>query len=77
MNYAKQRQMTEVTVYDYPSGLGGSHTVELLDNNKAVIHWGRVTFTGWQSHGDFDGQIISIDPAKLKNERRMTIQEKT
>lgn len=76
MSYAKQRQITEVTVYDYPSGLGGSHTVELLDNNKAIIHWGRITFTGWKPLGDFDGQIIPIDSAKLKNKRRMTIQEK-
>lgn len=76
MNYAEQRKLTEVTVYDYSSGIGGSHTVELLDHYKAVIHWGRISFTGWQPFGDFDGQIIPIDPAKLKNKRRMTIQKR-
>lgn len=64
--------MTE-TVYDTPSGMGGSFNVTICaedgDRVQVRIWYGRATETGWQSWPEFDGHTFWTDRAKLRNPR--------
>tara|TARA_R110001606_G_scaffold233942_1_gene381506 strand:+ start:1062 stop:1301 length:240 start_codon:yes stop_codon:yes gene_type:complete len=67
-----------VEVYDFPSNMGGSHTVsiiEKLDNNrvKCRIWYGHATWQGWQSWADFSGFEIECNQAELTNKRTMQL----
>ena len=47
-------QRRSVEVFDTPSGLGGSHTVEVVEdlgNSKVSVRvwYGRATATGWEA----------------------------
>lgn len=65
-----------ITVYDTPSGLGGSFTVSILreiDAERVEVRiWsGRNTWRGWESASDFDGVIFTPRRADLGNPRQM------
>lgn len=65
-------QRRSVKVFDTPSGLGGSHTVEVvadLGNNKVRVRvwYGRATATGWEAWKDWDGYRFETDRASLTN----------
>jgi len=67
-----------VEVFDIPSGLGGSHTVEIvreLQGGKVRLRvwYGRATATGWEPWKDWDGYRFDADRAELKNKRTMPL----
>ncbi|MBC2774978.1 hypothetical protein H6M51_19135 [Rhizobium sp. AQ_MP] len=76
MNRKSQRRA--VVVFDTPSGLGGSHTVEVVeeigdDKVRVRVWYGRATATGWEAWKDWDGYRFETDRASLKNERTMPL----
>lgn len=63
-----------VTVFDTPSGLGGSHTVSILaelgaGRVRVRVWYGRATATGWEAWKDWDGHTFETDRSALTNER--------
>ncbi len=71
-------QRRSVEVFDTPSGLGGSHTVEVVEdlgNNKVKVRvwYGRATATGWEAWKDWDGYRFETDRARLTNKRSMPL----
>ncbi len=71
-------QRRSVEVFDTPSGLGGSHTVEVVEdlgNSKVSVRvwYGRATATGWEAWKDWDGYRFETDRASLTNKRSMPL----
>lgn len=67
-----------VEVFDTPSGLGGSHTVEVVENLrddkvKVRVWYGRATATGWEAWKDWHGYRFETDRASLTNKRSMPL----
>ncbi len=65
-----------ITVYDTPSGMGGTHTVsikEIRPNNYALVRiwYGRATANGWESWAEWDGATYEVDRNLLTNPRQM------
>lgn len=62
-----------ITVYSIPSGMGGAHTVSIVEEMgekvKVRIWYGRPSPTGWESWGEWDGQTRIVDRASLTRER--------
>lgn len=71
-------QRRSVEVFDTPSGLGGSHTVEVVeklgnDKVKVRVWYGRATATGWEAWKDWDGYRFETDRANLTNKRALPL----
>ena len=67
-----------ITVYDTPSGLGGSFTVsidrEFDAETVAVRVWyRRATPQGWEPWRDWDGYVFTTRRDALTRERRMSL----
>jgi hypothetical protein len=66
-------QQESITVYSIPSGMGGVHTVSIVEDMgeqvKVRIWYGRPSPTGWESWGEWDGQTRIVDRASLTGER--------
>ncbi len=67
-----------VEVYDTPSGLGGSHTVEIVEESagdrvKVRVWYGRATPNGWERWRDWDGFTFETAESALTNRRRMAL----
>lgn len=65
-------------VFDTPSGLGGSHTVEIIDQLDAYrirvrVWYGRATHNGWERWRDWDGYTFETTRDKLKNKRQLSL----
>ena len=62
-----------ITVYSIPSGLGGSHTVSIVEEMgekvQVRIWYGRPTPNGWESWSEWDGNRLTVDRSALTNER--------
>lgn len=70
-------QQTAITVFDTPSGMGGSFTVSILEDRGETalvrVWYGKATAKGWKSWGDWDGHQIEVARTKLTNEREMKL----
>lgn len=70
-------QQTAITVFDTPSGMGGSFTVSIVENRAetAVVRvwYGKATAKGWKSWGEWDGNQLEVARSKLTNEREMKL----
>ncbi|MCK7616184.1 hypothetical protein [Roseibium sediminicola] len=67
-------QIRKVKVYDIDSGLGGTHTVSIVDewrDNRVIVRvwYGRATPTGWESWPDWDGYRFEAARDQLTNPR--------
>lgn len=67
-----------VEVFDTPSGLGGSHTVEIVkelggERVRVRVWFGRATANGWERWPDWDGYTFEADKTALTNRRRMPL----
>jgi len=67
-------QIRSVKVYDIDSGLGGTHTVSIVDewgDNRVIVRvwYGRATPTGWESWPDWDGYRFEATRDQLTNPR--------
>jgi hypothetical protein len=67
-----------VEVYDTPSGMGGSHTVEIVEESagdrvKVRVWYGRPTPNGWERWRDWDGFTFEAAKIALTNRRRMAL----
>ncbi|TCL87945.1 hypothetical protein C8J38_1278 [Rhizobium sp. PP-WC-2G-219] len=74
----KRAARRSVEVFDIPSGLGGSHTVEIVSELhggmvRLRVWYGRATVTGWEPWKDWDGYRFEADRAELKNKRTMPL----
>lgn len=74
----KSRGRRAIEVFDTPSGLGGSHTVEVVEddgNDKVRVRvWcGRATVTGWERWKDWDGYTFETSRDQLRNKRTMPL----
>lgn len=63
-----------ITVYDTPSGLGGSHTVYIVreidtETVEVRVWYGRATATGWERWRDWDGYTFQTARSALTNRR--------
>lgn len=69
-------QQDSVTVFDIPSGMGGSFTVSIVedlgDKAKVRIWHGKATPKGWESWKDFDGATRIVEKTVLTKEREMS-----
>ena len=70
--------MKSVTVYDIPSGIGGTFTVsikEMISETKALVRvwYGKATHRGWESWKDFDGYTFTTDIQSLSNKRTLDL----
>jgi hypothetical protein len=71
-------QRRTVEVFDTPSGLGGSHTVEVIDDIghgkvRVRVWYGRATATGWEAWKDWDGYTFDTSRDQLRNKRTMPL----
>lgn len=71
-----KRQFVEV--YDTPSGLGGSHTVEIIhelegERVRVRVWYGRATHDGWERWPDWDGYTFETAKSALTNRRQMAL----
>lgn len=62
-------------VYDTDSGLGGSHTVEMVEENspgkvKVRIWYGRKAASGWECWPEWDGYRFEVNGDELRNNRQ-------
>lgn len=60
----EQATRRNVEVFDIPTGLGGSHTVEILGELQGGqvrlrVWYGRATATGWEPWKDWDGYRLT------------------
>lgn len=67
-------QIRKVKVYDIDSGLGGTHTVSIVDewrDNRVIVRvwYGRATPTGWEAWPDWDGYRFEATRDQLTNPR--------
>lgn len=66
-----------IEVYDTPSGLGGSFTVEIVEDlgeRVTVRVWyGRPTANGWERWPEWDGYRFQTTRDKLANRRQMPL----
>ncbi|WP_157928961.1 hypothetical protein [Pararhizobium haloflavum] len=67
-----------VEVFDTPSGLGGSYTVEIIDQLDAYrirvcVWYGRATHNGWERWPDWDGYTFETTRDKLTNKRQLSL----
>lgn len=67
-----------VTVYDTPSGLGGSHTVSIdreidAETVEVRVWYGRATPNGWERWRDWDGYVFTTRRDALTKERRLSL----
>lgn len=67
-----------VEVYDIASGMGGSFTVEIVedlpaDRVKLRVWYGRASPQGWVPWRDWDGFHLEGDRAQLSNKRTMPL----
>lgn len=67
-----------VEVYDTPSGLGGSHTVEIVgklgaDRVRVRVWYGRPTPNGWERWRDWDGYTFETTRDQLAGKRQMKL----
>lgn len=67
-----------VNVYDTDSGLGGSFTVEIVeelsaDKVKVRVWYGRATATGWDCWPEWDGFRFEVKRELLRNKRKMPL----
>ena len=75
MPMAKRRS---IEVFDTPSGLGGSHTVQIVDELDAErvrvrVWYGRATPKGWERWRDWDGYTVETTRDQLGNQRRLQL----
>lgn len=70
-------QQTAITVFDTPSGMGGSFTVSIVENRAETalvrIWYGKATPRGWKSWGEWDGKQLEVAHSKLTKEREMKL----
>lgn len=71
-------QIRKVKVYDIASGLGGTHTVSIVDeggDNLVIVRvwYGRATPTGWESWPDWDGYRFEATRDQLTNPRVLAL----
>lgn len=67
-----------VTVYDIPSGMGGTFTVSIdreIDPETVEVRvwYGRATPQGWERWRDWDGYVFTTRRDALTKERRMSL----
>lgn len=72
---SKRRQ---IEVYDTPSGMGGTFTVEIvahLDHERVKVRvwYGRATSQGWECWNEWDGYRFETKQAELRNRRMMPL----
>jgi hypothetical protein len=63
---------TSVEVFDTPSGLGGSHTVSIVERLaeglvKVRVWYGRAGACGWERWPDWDGYQFTTKESALRN----------
>ncbi|WP_137136979.1 hypothetical protein [Rhizobium sp. FKY42] len=67
-----------IEVFDTPSGLGRSHTVEVVEDHghgkvRVRVWYGRATATGWEAWKDWDGYTFDTSRDQLRNKRIMSL----
>ncbi|WP_138437959.1 hypothetical protein [Marinobacter shengliensis] len=66
-------QQQSITVFSIPSGLGGAHTVSIIEDLgekvRVRIWYGRPTPSGWESWKDWDGKELTVPKSSLSRER--------
>ncbi|MGI2036267.1 hypothetical protein ACRQ1B_28230 [Rhizobium panacihumi] len=67
-----------VEVYDIPSGLGGTHTVEIVENLEGDkvrlrVWYGIATPRGWEAWEDWDAYEFEAARADLTKKRTMPL----
>ena len=73
-----RHERRSVEVFDTPSGLGGSHTVSIVqelapDRVQVRVWYGRATPRGWEAWKDWDGYTFATERAALTNKRTMPL----
>ncbi|AMN56358.1 hypothetical protein B0E33_30570 (plasmid) [Roseibium algicola] len=68
----------KVKVYDIDSGLGGTHTVSIVEelpNNRISVRvwYGRATPTGWEAWIEWDGATFETTHDQLTNPRVLAL----
>ncbi|GBO89126.1 hypothetical protein [Marinobacter salsuginis] len=70
-------QQTSITVFNTPSGMGGSYTVSILEDRGETalvrVWYGTATAKGWKSWRDWDGHQMEVSRTQLTNEREMKL----
>jgi len=78
MNEFGTKRRSSVEVYDTDSGLGGSHTVEIVedvdaDRVKVRVWYGRPTPSGWECGHEWDGYRFTVRRNALRNKRQLAL----
>lgn len=80
MNEFGNKRRSSVEVYDTDSGLGGSFTVEIVedvdaDRVKVRVWYGRATPSGWECWHEWDGYRFIVRRDALRNKRQMALSK--
>lgn len=81
MNKFGSKRRSSVEVYDTGSGLGGSHTVEIVEDVdaeriKVRVWYGRATPSGWECWHEWDGYRFIVRRDALRNKRQMALEKR-
>lgn len=73
-----RHERRSVEVFDTPSGLGGSHTVSIVeeltaDRVQVRVWYGRSSPRGWEPWKEWDGYTFATERAALTNKRTMSL----
>ncbi|MBB3948461.1 hypothetical protein GGQ73_004448 [Rhizobium skierniewicense] len=71
-------QRRSVEVYDVYSGLGGTFTVEIVEQLnadwvKVRVWYGRATSSAWECWPEWDGFRMEVSRRDLRNKRQMKL----
>lgn len=66
-----------ITVFSVPSGMGGSHTVSVVEDLgeqvRVRIWYGRPTPSGWESWKEWDGNELIVPRSSLSDQRTQNL----